>query len=155
MKTFTTITLSLLATLHFAGAAPFSEDGQDEMLSVLVSYDQKYDVGGTSLNTVACSDGDNGLESRFPTFSDLPAFPRIGGALTIAGWNSTSCGSCYALHYQSGDTDQTINVLAIDAASGRFNIGLQAFNQLTDNQGVKLGSVTATYTPIADSECGM
>lgn len=82
MKTFTAITCSLLATLHFAGAAPFSEDRRDEMLSVLVSYDQRYDVGGTSLNTVACSDGENGLESRFPTFSDLPAFPRIGGAPT-------------------------------------------------------------------------
>jgi hypothetical protein len=62
MKTFTAITCSLLATLHLAGAVPVSEAAGT---SVTVSYDQKYDVAGTSLNTVSCSDGSNGLEPKY------------------------------------------------------------------------------------------
>ncbi|KAJ5133134.1 hypothetical protein N7448_001836 [Penicillium atrosanguineum] len=150
MKTFSAITCSILATLHLAGAAPATT-----AVEVSVSYDQKYDVGSSSLNTVSCSDGTYGLESKYHTFGGLPNFPLIGGSPTVSGWGSSNCGQCYQLHYQAGDVDKTINILAIDAAPGGFNIGLEAFNQLTDNQGVALGRVTATYTLIENSACGI
>ncbi|KAJ5974581.1 hypothetical protein N7481_011791 [Penicillium waksmanii] len=160
MKYFTAITVALMASLQLTGAAPAPQPEAEadlftRAISVSVSYDPKFDVSGSSLNTVACSDGTNGLVSKYPTFGNLPTFPRIGGAPTIAGWNSPNCGNCYSLHYKSGKVDKTIKVLAIDAAPGGFNIGKQAMNLLTNNQAEALGRVTATYTLLADSECGM
>lgn len=69
--------------------------------TVSVSYDQRYDVGTTSLTQVACSDGPNGLITKnFTTFGSLPKFPFIGGAPAVAKWNDPDCGSCWQLGYQ-------------------------------------------------------
>lgn len=156
---FITTACALLASLHLASAAPAPQTVESEAaaaVSISVSYDQKYDVKQSSLTTVACSDGVNGLMSKgYTTFGSLPKFPLIGGAPTVGGWNSPNCGKCYQLHYKAGNVDRTINVLAIDAAPGGFNIGLEAMNRLTNNQAVKLGRVTATYTQVADKVCGM
>jgi len=157
MKSFTaSIAFALMASLHLSGASPAPiPQSNSAAIQVSVSYDPKYDVSGTSLNTVTCSDGENGLIRKgFSTFGSLPTFPRIGGAPTVEGWNSVNCGKCYSLHYKSATVDKTIKVLAIDKSSG-FNIGEQAMNLLTDNQAVALGRVTATYSLLADSECGM
>ena len=158
MKFIAAPTFALLATLHLASAAPAPQTTPTaaDAISVSVSYDPKYDVSSSSLTTVACSDGPNGLISKgYSTFGSLPNFPLIGGAPTVPGWNSPNCGACYQLHYTASGVDETINVLAIDAAPGGFNIGLEAMNRLTDNQAVQLGRITATYTQVANSLCGM
>ncbi|KAJ6086264.1 Cerato-platanin [Penicillium sp. IBT 16267x] len=161
MKSFTAISCALLTAAHLVSAAPAPAIIPEAPTSatagqtVEVSYDPKYDVGTTSLNTVACSNGVNGLESVYPTFSSLPTFPLIGGALTIDGWNSPACGTCYQLHFESGKINETINVLAIDVASDGFNIGLTAMNLLTNNQAESLGVVTATYVEMEKSVCGI
>ena len=68
--------------------------------AVTVSYDQTYDNASGSLDTVACSDGPNGLETKgYTTFGSLPHFPNIGGAAAVAGWNSPQCGTCWQLTY--------------------------------------------------------
>lgn len=155
MKSFTAITVALMASLHLTGAAPAPQPEAAAAAAgtqVSVSYDPKYDVGGTSLNEVTCSNGENGLVTKgFTTFNSLPTFPRIGGAPTIVNWNDPNCGKCYSLQYK----DQAVKVIAIDAAPGGFNIGVQAMNLLTNNQAEQLGRVTATYTLLDDSECGM
>ncbi|KAJ5569453.1 uncharacterized protein N7459_008883 [Penicillium hispanicum] len=146
-----------LATLHVASAAPAPQTlpGTADAVSVSVSYDQKYDVSDSSLTTVSCSDGENGLITKgYSTFGSLPSFPLIGGAPTVDGWNSPNCGKCYQLQY-TGETVETINVTAIDAAPGGFNIGLTAMNRLTNNQATQLGRITATYTLVSNSACGM
>lgn len=159
MKFVTATVCALLASFHLASAAPAPQNPESEAAaaaSVSVSYDSKYDVGQSSLTSVACSDGVNGLMSKgYTTFGSLPKFPLIGGAPTVSGWNSPNCGKCYQLHYKAGNVDETINVLAIDTAPGGFNIGLQAMNRLTKGQAVNLGRVTATYTQVADRVCGM
>ncbi|KAI0787946.1 hypothetical protein C8Q74DRAFT_1176334, partial [Fomes fomentarius] len=117
-----------------------------------VSYDTVYDAKGTSLDVVACSDGENGLESQgFTTFGSLPKFPYIGGAQAVAGWNSPNCGSCWQLKYKNN----TINVLAIDHAKSGFNIAKAALDKLTNNQAEKLGVIQATVTEVAPSVCGL
>ncbi|GES57155.1 allergenic cerato-platanin Asp F13 [Aspergillus terreus] len=135
------------ATLALLGALLPAASAQQ---SVSVSYDERYDVSGSSMNTVSCSDGANGLVTKYPTFGSVPNFPHIGGSPTIAGWNSANCGKCYQLTYGS----KSIYVTAIDAAPGGFNIALSAMNDLTGGQAVNLGRVQATYQEVAKSNCG-
>ncbi len=119
---------------------------------VTVSYDPSYDVSSTSLANVACSDGANGLLTKgFSTFGSLPHFPNIGGAAAIAGWNSSSCGTCWQLTYKG----KSINVLAIDHTDDGFNIAEAALNTLTNNQAEQLGRIDATVKQVSASSCGL
>ena len=87
-------------------------------LAVRVSYDPVYDNRNQSLDTVLCSTGSNGLETKnFTTFGSLPNFPNIGGAEAVTGFNSPACGTCWALTYKN----LTINVCVI-AGWRCFNI---------------------------------
>ena len=105
------------------------------------------------MNNVACSDGANGLETKYgyTTFGQIPHFPNIGGSSTIPSWNSAQCGQCFALTYKG----KTINVLAIDTAPSGMNIAEAAMNKLTGGQAVQLGRVTATITKVGVSKCGL
>jgi hypothetical protein len=147
MKSFIAISSAILATLSLAAAVPAPAT---EAVSVSVSYDPVYDVSGSSVNTVACG---SVLSQKYPTFGSLPGFPHIGGALTISGNGSPSCGKCYQLHYSGNGIDETITVLGIDTAPRGFNIGLQAMNDLTNGQAERLGRVQATYIEVDISLC--
>ena len=73
---------SLISILSVATAAT----------AVSVSWDLGYDNPSRSLNDVSCSDGVNGLITRYgwQNQGQVPRFPYIGGADAIAGWNSPS-----------------------------------------------------------------
>ncbi|KAI0172849.1 SnodProt1 [Hypoxylon sp. FL1284] len=120
--------------------------------AVTVSYDTGYDDASRSMTAVSCSDGVNGLTTRYgwQTQGAIPA-AYIGGADTIAGWNSASCGTCYELSYNG----KTINLYAIDHAASGFNIALDAMNALTNGQAVALGRVDATSRQVDVSACGI
>ncbi|KAI1483388.1 hypothetical protein K445DRAFT_318174 [Daldinia sp. EC12] len=120
--------------------------------AVTVSYDTGYDDRSRSLTTVACSDGPNGLITRYgwQTQGNIPS-TYIGAADAIAGWNSPSCGTCWELSYKG----KTINVYAIDHAGAGFNIALDAMNALTNGQAVALGRVDATSRQVDVSACGI
>lgn len=150
MKSFIAVSSAILASLNLVAAVPAIAPTA-EAVSVSVSYDPVYDVAGSSVNTVACG---SVLSQKYPTFGQLPGFPHIGGAITISGNGSPSCGKCYQLHYSGNGVDKTITVLGIDTAPGGFNIGLQAMNDLTNGQAEQLGRVTATYTEVEASQCG-
>ncbi|KAJ7650376.1 cerato-platanin-related secreted protein [Roridomyces roridus] len=127
-------------------------------LADTVAYDQTYDDASNSLNIVACSDGDQGMEVfGFSTFGSLPKFPLIGAVGAIEGYNSASCGTCWQLTYtNSKGVSKSINVLGIDhAAPGTFNIALEAMNTLTGNQAVQLGRVNVVSKQVAASVCGL
>ncbi|KAJ5113147.1 hypothetical protein N7456_001681 [Penicillium angulare] len=153
---------ALLVAAHIASAAPTPEiqlnastvDALDQWVSV--SYEPTFDNGAASLNVVACSNGNNGLESNgYSTLGSLPTFPLIGASPTVDGWNSPNCGKCYELRYQSGGVDRTIHVLAVDACARGFDLSLEAMNRLTDGQGVRLGRVDATYRQVDNGVCGV
>ncbi|KKY37726.1 putative eliciting plant response protein [Diaporthe ampelina] len=121
--------------------------------AVTVSYDPGYDDASRSLTAVSCSDGTNGLITRYgyQTQGAIPQFPYVGGAAEIAGWNSASCGTCWQLSYGG----RTINVLAIDHAATGFNIAQAALNELTNGQAAALGHVEATAVQVPASDCGL
>ncbi|KAI9167786.1 Protein SnodProt1 [Paramyrothecium foliicola] len=131
--------MQLLATLATAVSA------------VTVSYDTGYDNRGRSLTSVSCSDGANGLITRYgwQTQGNVPRFPYIGGAQAIAGWNSAQCGTCWRLTFRN----KSIHVLAVDHAGAGFNIALAAMNDLTNNQASQLGRIDAQATQVPVRNC--
>lgn len=154
MKTFI---LSSLIALSSAVAIPAQSDSNAAASqTVSISYDKRFDVGTSSLKTVSCSDGTNGLITQgYSTFNSLPGFPLIGGAPTVNSWNSPNCGKCYQLHYKNGNVDETINMLAVDSAPGGFNLGLEAMNRLTKGNAEQLGRIQGTYTEVDKMQCGL
>jgi hypothetical protein len=158
MKLTTTL-LSLLPALTLAAPSSNPNLAARQLPSgtSTLSYDPKFDVGATSLNTVACSNGDFGLVTEgYTTFGSLPSFFRIGGAPTIAGWGSNKCGACYQIQYTSATgATNSMFVTAVDAAPGGFNVGVQAMNQLTGNRAEELGRVNVVWTEVARENCGL
>ncbi|PFH53582.1 hypothetical protein AMATHDRAFT_73378 [Amanita thiersii Skay4041] len=126
-------------------------------LSTSVTYDQTYDNADGQMTSVACSNGMNGIISRYgyTKFSQLPTFPYIGGAAAVTGWNSPKCGSCWQLTFNDGTQKRTINVTAIDYAANGFNIGLKAMDKLTNGNGVQYGVVDVTATELPAKACGL
>jgi len=115
------------------------------------TFDTTFDNKVGSLNGVACSNGENGLAARFPTFGDLPSFPFVGGAFDIV-WNSPNCGACWALTNPA--TGTTINITAVDTAGAGFNIAKVAFDKLAGAQS-GLGAVDVVAKKVSPSVCGL
>lgn len=117
-----------------------------------LSYDTTYDNSDLSLSSVACSDGANGLEKKgYTTLGSIPTFPNVGGVYTVAGWNSSACGTCYTVTYGSN----TVAILAVDASKVGFTVSEAAMNTLTGDSAVQLGRVDVTATQVDVSKCGL
>ena len=115
-----------------------------------LSYDPAYDNGLTSINAVACSDGSNGLATRYETLGSLPRFPNIGAAPAIKSWNSPNCGSCWELTF--GNT--SIYLLAVDKGN-EYISSKKAMDTLTGGNAVKLGIINVTAERVSASKCGL
>ena len=136
---FTSTILSLAAFFSVASAD-------------IVRFNTFYDNPSTSMNNVACSNGDNGLVTKgFPTFGSLPSFPGLGGVSAVKGWNSPECGSCWQLTFGGN----SIYVTAVDTISDGFDISLAAMNLLTNGQAQQLDSIDAQATSVDESFCGL
>ena len=132
-----------LASLAVLASTAFATD---------VRYDETYDNANEPLADVACSDGTNGLITKgFSTLGSLPSFPNVAAVQAIAGWNSPSCGTCWEVTYNG----RSVLVTGVDHAGDGINMSLEAMNTLTNNQGVALGTVSATVTQVAASQCGL
>ena len=120
--------------------------------AITVSYDTGYDNAGRSLTAVSCSDGANGLITKYgwQTQGNIKT-PYFGGYQGIAGWNSPQCGTCYSVTYKG----KTIYVLAIDHTAAGFNINKKGLDALTNNQAAALGRVDAAYAQVAANKCGL
>ncbi|KAL0575661.1 hypothetical protein V5O48_006317 [Marasmius crinis-equi] len=143
MKFSTAIVSAILALTPAIGA-------------VQLQYDTVYDNAGQSMLTVACSDGENGLASRFPTFGSVPGFPHIGAADAVGGFNSPNCGACFQVTYtNSQGTTRSIKVVAIDHAGSGFNVAQAAMDELTGGQAVALGRIDVQSQRLSPSDCGL
>ena len=152
MKFASTI-IALAALFSVAVASPTSRASPTTVEPVRPNnfYDNKYQ----SLSNVACSDGVNGLVTRgFTTFDSLPTFPNIGGVFAVEHWNSTECGSCWALTWEG--TGVTIHATAIDTVYSGFDISDAAVNTLTGgNAGPSFSEVDVDATQVDPSYCGL
>ena len=141
-----TFTLALLLT-HVAHALPYA-DHSTRSTTVRATFDATFDNPSGSLNGVACSNGDNGLVTKFPTFGDIPTFPYIGGAPGIA-WNSPNCGGCWRLTNVA--TGAWIVMTAVDSAA-TFNIAKGAFEALNGGQ-IGQGTLDVIADQVSPSWC--
>ncbi|TKA68289.1 hypothetical protein B0A55_04293 [Friedmanniomyces simplex] len=118
-----------------------------------VSYDPGYDDKSRSMTAVSCSDGVNGLITKYgwQTQGAIPDFPYIGGSDTIAGWNSPSCGECFAVTWNG----RTIHMLAIDHTATGLNMAEEAMNDLTGGQAVFLGRIDGAVVVVDVGLCGV
>lgn len=135
-------------TTLFVAALTFVSCGVRAQTSTTLSYDTTYDNGNLSLNDVTCSNGPNGLETKYPndtTLSQLPGYPNVGGVETVTGWNSPNCGACYAVTYGSN----TVKIMAVDKSTTGFTVSEAAMNTLTGGQAVAFGRVDVTYVPVS------
>ncbi|KAJ3484915.1 hypothetical protein NLI96_g5318 [Meripilus lineatus] len=140
---FTTSLLSALCAIPAVLGASTSG-------TTYATYSVDYDNGDTSLNNVACSNGDNGLITKgYTTLNTLPAYPYVAGFSEVTGWNSPACGSCWAVGYN----DTVIYVIAIDTSGVGFGLSTKAMQDLTASEGIELGKVEVTYSPADDSYC--
>ncbi|KAF2025384.1 heat-stable 19 kDa antigen precursor [Setomelanomma holmii] len=121
--------------------------------AISVSYDPGYDDASRSLTAVSCSDGANGLITKYgwQTQGAVAKFPYIGGYQGVEGWNSAQCGTCYGITYNG----KTIYVLAIDHTANGFNLATPAMDDLTNGQAVALGRIDAQYAQVDVSNCGL
>ncbi|KAK7438383.1 hypothetical protein VKT23_017995 [Stygiomarasmius scandens] len=125
---------------------------------VNVQYDTNLDDPSLEVSRLACSDGKNGLITRygFKNVGQIPAFPHIGGASVVSGWNSEQCGTCWKLTYTDANfKSKSIIILAVDRSADGFNIAKEAMDQLTGGHAAELGSIKVDATEVAVSECGL
>ncbi|KAG0636643.1 Cerato-platanin [Tuber brumale] len=140
---FSTAIISLVAMATSAFA----------QVSTTAAYDVTYDTETLSTLSLACSDGENGLNTKgYQTLGSIPGFTRVGAFETIAGWNSPTCGKCYQVTYAA--TGASIYVTAIDRATSGIVLSLAALDVLTGNNGKALGRVDVTYVEAAATSCG-
>ena len=135
---YTTFALALLLLTHdVAHALPNLEFGtrstfKDQFWRFLATYDPTYDDPNGSLYDTACSDGQNGLAKKFPTFDSIPSFPWIGGGPNVT-WNSPECGSCWVVVGPDFDLTKAIYYVAVDTVVNNlysFNMGKTAFEAI-------------------------
>nr|CEH24656.1 cerato-platanin 2 [Heterobasidion irregulare] len=139
------------ATPPYPSNCPPNPNSNPLMMSLPLTYDNTYDNGSGSMNSVACSNGPKGLVERFPTFSDLPTFPYIGGAFAVGSWSSPNCGSCWSLTYPQ--TGVTIKLIAIDTSGVGFNAAQAAMDKLTGGKANQLGRIEVNAYQLPASEC--
>ncbi|KAF8552331.1 Cerato-platanin [Imleria badia] len=140
-------TTLLVATLTFASSLRVLAQ-----TATTLAYDTNYDNAALSLDRVACSNGVNGLETKnYTTVGSLPTYPNVGGVYTVSGWDSTECGTCYAVMYEN----TTINILAVDVSKTGFTVSQAAMNTLTGGQAVALGRVDVSFVSVSPSACGL
>lgn len=150
MKLLLPALISSLLALS-TSARPTTSTANANGTTTLITFNTVYDDPSLSLNSVSCSNGENGLVTKgYASVAQLPT-ALVGGSPTIQGWNSKNCGACYALTYKNA----TVYVLAIDTAINQFNVAKKALDALTGGHAAEFGSVEGTFELVAGEKCSL
>lgn len=110
----------------------------------------------TLLTTVACSNGINGLITKFG-YSDLSSLYPYVGAASFATWNSPECGGCWQL--QNGAKKISITVIDQCFSTGEslnyvhFDISLDAFTELGGQSAIHQGHMKVSFLKLSSDPC--
>ena len=114
------------------------------------TYNAMYDDPQGSMDTVACSNGQNGLGTKYKTFGSVPSYPFIGGAYDISGPSSPNCGSCWVITNPA--TGLSIQMTSIDSSGVGFDLTAQAFADLT-NGNFAVQEINVVANKLSASPC--
>jgi hypothetical protein len=110
---------------------------------------------GDSLTTVACSDGANGIMTKFGYSNLSPMYPYVT-AFSGATWNSPNCGKCVRVQ----GSVATVYLTVIDQCGpppgghdAHFDIAPTAFRELFGDAGVNAGVQIANWAFVDSSMC--
>jgi hypothetical protein len=110
----------------------------------------------TPITSVACSDGINGLMTRWK-ISDLSTiFPYVAAWNKIS-WNSPKCGTCFEL--TDYNTKKRIYVIGIDQCGpenkydSHFEISQEAFVKLFGQPGIRDGHGIVKWKSVSLDKC--
>ena len=142
-------TAAIVIALFFSQAAHALPQAAPTPTPLRATFDVTYDNEDGSLNSVACSNGDNGLAAKFPTFGAIPSFPFIGGAFDV-GFNSPNCGECWNITNPANGI--SVPMAAIDSAGAGFNMAQEVFTMLNGGS-IGQGSIDVIATKLAPSFC--
>ncbi|CAF1558914.1 unnamed protein product, partial [Didymodactylos carnosus] len=112
----------------------------------------------TPLTSVACSDGLNGLISKYGYNSVAPLYPYVM-AMSGVSWNSPQCGTCWKITNEATGTSVNIAVIdgagSVDGYGAHFDISPDAFNQLDSGSGAGMaaGHMIVQYEQVDTSSC--
>jgi hypothetical protein len=96
------------------------------------TYNTMYDDPEGSIDTVACSNRENGLGTKYKTFGSVPSYPFIGGVYyDISGPSSPNCGSCSIITNPA--TGLSIQMTSIDMFRPH-SVGVLGFDQRRFNR---------------------
>jgi hypothetical protein len=109
-----------------------------------------YDDPQGSMDTVACSNGQNGLGMKYKTFGSIPSYPFIGSPYNISGPSSPNCGSCWVITNPA--TGLSIQMTSIDSSGVGFNLTAQAFAALT-NSDLAVQEIYVVANKLSTSPC--
>jgi len=106
-----------------------------------------------SIDDVACSDGDNGLETKYGATTLAPFWPYLTSSSLVDGWDSPNCGQCIQITGPKA-TIQVTSVDSCEAESGydaHFDLSPNAFAALFGSTNQGTGQVS--YTIIGSTPC--
>jgi len=112
---------------------------------------------GDSTNTVACSDGANGVQTKLGHYTLAPMFPYVT-AYSGATWNSPNCGRCVRATNRA--TGRSVYLTVIDQCGpppggydAHFDIAPAAFRELHGDAGVNAGVQYGDWAFVAAGNC--
>jgi len=109
-----------------------------------------------SLDKVACSNGANGLITRWGYTNLSPMFPYVT-AISGLSWNSPQCGKCFKLTDTKSGTSISVTVIdAVPVAPGydmHYNLAEEAFTKLFGDAGVQAGHGELTFEETDFHDC--
>lgn len=108
----------------------------------------------TPLTTLACSDGENGLITKYGIYDLNPIFPGVMAADFIS-WNSQQCGECIQL--TNGNNQIYSRVVdgcgKITSQQTHFDLDPVSFNVLFGNTGILDGHGYVEWNIVDSSLC--
>lgn len=148
--------LSMLATsIAFARAVEVRYDpvSLDLPCAKFANNRKGYDNASRSMNAVACSDGENGLITRYgwEEQGQIPGFPHIAASSTVASWNSPNCGQCLRVSYGG----RALSILAVDHADVGLVVSQKTMDFLARNQSVAKGVIDMKVQLVTLDDCGI
>jgi hypothetical protein len=145
---FSTITAAILSSAVLASPGVKADT---------LKYNRDYDYAqNTELTSFSCSDGANGLITRYGVNNlqrlqtKLQPNTYIGASPAVAKWNDPNCGKCFRATNPSNN--KSLNFVVIEQNSGVVT-GEEGFRLLSPSGTTSEGTLTVNVAELPSQSC--